>query len=291
MTLGLRHRRTTLLLGSVAIVGFATSHALEVGLRMAFRTRRRPAVTDAAPSVWLTTTGGKRLAARYVAPRHDDGAVVLVIHGWGGSSADMDVAAHSLSANGLGVLLVDARCHGDSDDDDFASMPRFAEDIEVGLEWLTTFGVTPDRVVLLGHSVGAGAALLVASRRRVAGVIALACMAHPAEMMTAMMVRKRIPLSVVRLVLWKMQRLLGQRFDSFAPVHTIAAVSCPVLLLHGDADTTVPVADAQRLRHASNGGARLVIVEGADHQSADAFLQHADMVVAFVDECLSSRAG
>jgi len=57
---------------------------------------------------------------------------------------------------GFAVLLLDARCHGRSDDDSFTSMPRFAEDIAAGLDWLKRQpGIAADQLALLGHSVGA----------------------------------------------------------------------------------------------------------------------------------------
>ena len=70
------------------------------------------------------------------------------MHGWDGSSQEMASVAPPLTAAGFAVLFVDARCHGTSDEDDFASMPRFAEDIECGLEWLaTTRRILSERVV------------------------------------------------------------------------------------------------------------------------------------------------
>ncbi|MBK5227324.1 MAG: alpha/beta fold hydrolase [Actinobacteria bacterium] len=257
-------------------------------LRRAFRVNRvRHDEGLPGDTIWIQGRRGKRLAARYLLPTHGDPqGVVLVMHGWSSSSRDMLEAAGSLNRAGFGALLVDARCHGDSDDDDLASMPRFAEDIESALHWLEHHrGVNPRNVVLLGHSVGAGAALLAARGYRVAGVIAVACMAHPREMMQASMARAGIPRPLVRYVLWRVQRILGQRFDDFAPVNTIRDISCPVLIVHGDEDTTVPLSDAHRLERVAGDRARLLVVRGADHRSREAFLQHATEITAFVRSC------
>ena len=89
---------------------------------------------------------------------------VLVMHGWGGNAALMLPLARPLHEAGYATLFVDARCHGASDDDSFASLPRFAEDTEHAFAWLyTRAGVDPARIALLGHSVGAGAVLFAAS--------------------------------------------------------------------------------------------------------------------------------
>ena len=44
----------------------------------------------------------------------------------------------------------------------------------------------------------------------------------------------------------------------------------PLLLIHGDADTTVPLADAQRLVSLAGPGAEHWVVAGADHSQAHA---------------------
>ena len=112
---------------------------------------------------------------------------VLVIHGWNGAASLMLPIASLVHGAGLHALFLDARGHGRSDDDRFSSMPRFAEDIDAGLRWLRDDArVEPDCVVLLGHSVGAGASLLAASRDpRIAAVVSIATMAHPGALMPA----------------------------------------------------------------------------------------------------------
>jgi len=157
------------------------------------------------------------------------------------------LAAPLLGA-GLNVLLLDARCHGRSDDDELTSMPAFADDIAIGLAWLRRRSeVDGSRVVLVGHSVGAGASLLVASRDEdVAAVVSIASMAHPEAFMKTML-RARLPGPLTKLALRYVEHAVGQRFESFAPVHTITRVRAPVLLVHGDEDLTVPVEDARLL--------------------------------------------
>lgn len=48
--------------------------------------------------------------------------------------------------------------------------------------------------------------------------------------------------------------VIGAQFDEIAPVHSMTRVLCPVLLVHGEDDDTVPFDDARRLLAA--GGAR-----------------------------------
>ena len=120
---------------------------------------------------------------------------VVVMHGWGGNAALMLPLARPLHEAGYATLFVDARCHGASDDDSFASLPRFAEDTEHAFAWHSTrAGVDPARIALLGHSVGAGAVLFAASRTpQVAAVVSVAAFSHPAAMMRRWLAAKRIP--------------------------------------------------------------------------------------------------
>ncbi len=195
----------------------------------------------------IGTANARRVHAWLVAPASGcgvPGPAVVVMHGWGGNAAMMLPLARPLHDAGFAALYLDARCHGASDDDSFASLPRFAEDLEHALDWLEQQeGIDPARIGVIGHSVGAGAALLAASRRpRLAAVVSVSAFAHPAAMMQRWLAAKRIPARTVgRYILGYVQEIIGHRFDDIAPVATIARVRCPVMLVHGAADDVVPL--------------------------------------------------
>ena len=241
------------------------------------RPPRRPPVdlppAPGAVDVSLAAANGRTLRGWFLVAPGANGVqpAALVMHGWGGSSADMAPLAEPLLGAGMHVLLLDARCHGRSDDDKFVSMPRFAEDVDSGLAWLRQRNdVDRSKLVLVGHSVGAGACLLVAARgSAVAAVVSIASMAHP-EVFMARTLGKRLPRPLARLALRYVERTIGHRFETFAPVHTIGRFQAPVLLVHGDRDTTVPVADAYELHGQAPDRTQLLIIEGADHRSIGA---------------------
>lgn len=217
---------------------------------------------------------------------------VLVMHGWGANAAMMWQVVPPLHDAGFAVLLIDARCHGRSDDEEFTSMPRFAEDIAAGLAWLRRqTGIAPDRLALLGHSVGAAAALLHACvHRDVLAVVSLAAFAHPREVMRDFMAEKRVPYPLVGwYVMRHVQRVIGSSFDDIAPVHTIARVQCPVLVVHGRTDRVVPMADSKRLVERS-ACARLLLVDG-DHDLREGLAPHAGTLVDFLRRtCMADRS-
>ena len=64
----------------------------------------------------------------------------------------------------MNVLLYDSRNHGKSDGDTFSSLPRFAEDLGSVIAW-TKQRDPSQKIVVLGHSIGAAAAMLAASAK------------------------------------------------------------------------------------------------------------------------------
>ena len=223
-------------------------------------------------AVTLPTRNDKRLHAWFI-PAAARAPALVIMHGWGGNAGMMLPLAGPLHRAGYTLLLVDARCHGLSDDDSFASLPRFAEDIEAALDWLAgQAAVDPARLGVVGHSVGAGAALLAASRRpALRAVVSLAAFAHPATMMRRWLASKGIPYwPLGAYVLAYVQRAIGHRFDAIAPVTTIAGIGCPVLLVHGLADETVPLADAEAILAAGRPGqVQLLTVPGSHDDYGD----------------------
>jgi len=243
--------------------------------------------------VRIATANGRSLFGWFV-PAADGGAApaVAVVHGWGGNAETMLPLARPLHGAGFAVLLFDARCHGRSDEDTFASLPRFAEDLEHALDWLQRQpGVDPRGIALVGHSVGAGAALLVASRRAdVAAVVSLAAFSHPRAMMRRWLAAKRIPYFPLGwAVLRYVERVIGHRYDAIAPVASIRKLSCPTLLVHGAEDETVPVAEARAI-HAARGGdhVQLKIVAGSHDDFGDSgdVANEVAELVAFLRDCL-----
>lgn len=218
------------------------------------------------------------------------GAAALVVHGWGGNATDMLPVSEPLLDAGLHVLLLDVRGHGRSDDADLTSMPTFAEDISAALVWLRTQPqVDPAHIVLVGHSVGAGACLFVAAGDpAVAAVISLASMADPEAFMSRRL-RRRLPGPLTAFALRFVEHAIGHRFAEFAPVHTIGQLRAPVLLLHGQRDTTIPLSDAYRLHAAAPDHSFLVVMPNADHNSIEALDGVTPAVLSFLREANVTR--
>ena len=176
---------------------------------------------------------------------------IVLLHGWCGNAGDFLPAAHALHQAGFAVLLIESRNHGRSDWDDHSSLPRFAEDLDSAIDWLKTLAlVDSKRIVALGHSVGAAAVLLSASRRHdLAAVVSISAFAHPEQVMRRWFALRSVPYwPLAWLINRALERVIGASFDDIAPVNTVAKSTCPVLLVHGRQDTVVPISDAHQIK-------------------------------------------
>jgi pimeloyl-ACP methyl ester carboxylesterase len=270
------------------------------GLR-APRLRHEPGWNDPGPGglrrVPFPVHGarGQRLSAWLALPPGACAArpapVVVAVHGWGANGSTLDPLVEPLVRAGIAVVLFDAANHGDSSAEAFSSLPRFAEDLAAVIDTLRPMpAVDTARVGLLGHSVGAAAVLLHTARHGGArAVVSLSAFAHPGEVMERWLRQHHIPRRWVgTAILEHVQEVIGERFDHIAPEHQLPRIDCPVLLVHGEHDRTVPLSDAHRLRAQLRRG-ELLVVDG-DHDLRVALLPHTERLVRFFGRHLEPGA-
>lgn len=250
----------------------------------------------AAQPVDIPGPNGKKLFAWFMpvpgtTPTPTPTPAILVMHGWGANASMMLPSVAPLLDAGFAVLLLDARCHGASGDEPFTSLPRFAQDIEAGLDWLAVQSrVDASRLALIGHSVGAGAALLSATRRDdIRAVVSISAFAHPYEVMRRLLAQHHIPyFGVGWYVLRHVQRVIGARFDDIAPIHSMTRVRCPVLLVHGEDDDMVPFDDAKRLLAVGQPGRVQLLAVAGRHDPTEALQTEPSQMLAFLKGQLGS---
>ena len=122
-------------------------------------------------TVGLTTSDGVDLAAWYLPGT--TGAAIIVAHGAGSTRSDALDQAAVLNRNGFSVLLIDARGHGESGGSamDFGWYGDL--DIAAGIDHLKVRSdVDPERIGVLGLSMGGEEAIGAATDRRVHAVVA-----------------------------------------------------------------------------------------------------------------------
>lgn len=261
-------------------------------IHLGFRVPRNPEKTDPGrlgltfQTLSIPTVSQKRLFG-WLLPVPGATTTLMILHGWGGNAEQMLPMALPFHQAGMNVLLIDARNHGNSDRDGFSSLPRFAEDLEKAIEWLKrTYPEYSRKIVLLGHSVGGGAVLLAASRRSdIDAVISVSAFAHPEWMMRRFLKRVHIPAPLITFVIRYVEWVIGYRYEEIAPINTICHIKCPVLLVHGKADQTVPVEDALIVeRGCRRPYIRLLMVENAGHESVEKIRVYKEELVQFLQD-------
>lgn len=89
-------------------------------------------------------------------------------------------------------------------------------------------------------------------------------------------------------VFWAMQRIIGHRFDDFAPRNRIALLEAPVMLVHGDADSVGPMDSMRELAAAPR--AEVLVVPDGGHSDLTPFEPYVSQIIEFLNRHLRSKA-
>jgi pimeloyl-ACP methyl ester carboxylesterase len=249
--------------------------------------------------VRLRARDGLRLSARWlpVEARADGWSpdpheAILLLHGYSGSIAPDLVEYGPFLRRTAGVLGLDFRGHGGSDDGPSTFGLLETEDIAGALAWLGERGIT--RVALVGTSMGgiaAIAAVAVLGDGSLAAVdgdptaprdvdeaprpIVVGIVADSTAPDLEVPVGSRVGGPAGRFVAARLfdgaTRLLGADPRATEPSRVVSLLeSLPLLLIHGEADTTVPIAEGRRLAGLAGVGSEHWVVPGARHSGSHA---------------------
>jgi uncharacterized protein len=115
---------------------------------------------------------------------------------------------------------------------------------------VTTRGMDPGQIISAGWSLGGAVAIDLASRRKVAGLIAFSAFTSGVDMG-----RRILPFVPVSL-------LLRHRFES---QRKIAKIRCPILIGHGRDDPLIPFTMGEKLAKAAAGPVTTLWIDRAEH--------------------------
>ena len=219
-------------------------------------------------TVSFRSSDGLRLYGWH-APSRNSAAVILV-HGHAGNRCGLLPEAAWLAAQGYGVLFYDSRNSGESE----GALSTFGllevNDVRGAVDFIAARpGVDPRRIGLLGHSQGGGTVILAGARiPQVSAVAAESAytslednISSGVEQLTGLP-----PFPFAPLVVFFAQQATGMDITQVRPVDEIASISPrPLLLVHGEQDETILVANAYRLYAAAQEPKELYIVPNAGH--------------------------
>ncbi len=216
-----------------------------------------PALLQAGPvdarRIDYTATDGVRLFSYVVGDCDGDHSAMLVFHG----NADVarllvPWARRVVERTSLCVVLAEYRGYDGLSGD--PSYPGSALDALAALQVTQdSLGVTPDRLVLYGHSLGSAIAAELAATARPRALVL------QSPFTTAQDMARRLFVPGVN-ALW---RLISRvHFDTVTRVRTLAT---PVSVAHGDRDLIIPDWMGRAVYENAKQKGQLLIVHGAGH--------------------------
>jgi hypothetical protein len=224
----------------------------------------------------ITTPDGVVLRGWILRGHRGNGDAVIVLHGLGDNRIGMTGYAQLFLSHGFTVLMPDARAHGVSG----GALATYGlierNDIHQWFEFLRS-KEHPRCIFGMGESMGAAELLQsLAAGTNFCGVVAESSFATFREIAYDRMgqpfhlgpwVGRTVMRPIVEIAFLRARWKYGLRMRDISPEDSVAATKVPVLLIHGDVDSNIPVRHS-RLIHARKVAAQIWEVPGADHCGA-----------------------
>jgi uncharacterized protein len=207
-------------------------------------------------AVTITATDGASLKAWELRPEDANGDTVILLHGLRGNRLEMVNYADMLLTHGYSVLMPDARAHGSSGGNlaTYGLIER--NDIHLWFEWLA-MNRHPHCVYGFGESMGAAQILqALQSESRFCAVAAECPFSTFRETSydrmgqrfhTGPWLGRTVLRPVIESAYLYVRLRYGLNMDKVSPEDAVATTRVPVLLIHGQSDTNIPLRHSQRI--------------------------------------------
>jgi abhydrolase domain-containing protein 17 len=177
----------------------------------------------------LPVSDTEKISAIYL-PNAQSAYTLLYIHGNAEDIGDIRPLLDRLHRWGFSVFAYDYRGYGTSDGN--PSEHNAYQDADAAYTYLTQqLKIPPKQIIVYGRSLGGGSATELANRYPVAGLIL--------ESTFTSAFRVVLPFPILP-------------FDKFSNLVKLRKVRCPVLVMHGQADQTIPIQHGQTLFEAAS---------------------------------------
>jgi fermentation-respiration switch protein FrsA (DUF1100 family) len=215
--------------------------------------------------VELHAADGTELFAWFMPARGKAKGTVLYLHGNG-----QNISAHFanvawMPAAGFNVLALDYRGYGGSQGS--PSLPGIQLDIDAAMrELLAREDVDPERIAVFGQSLGGALAIHYVAHSRYRDSVR-ALVVDSAFSDYERIGQERLAAAIIT---WPLQWFAAVAIDNrYSPQAAVGALSpIPLLLIHGDEDSLVPLHHSQRLYELAGYPKDLWVVPGAGHIQA-----------------------
>ena len=220
---------------------------------------------------WSTRTSDGLTLRGYYYPTSARRQLIVLVHGLWESWPEMAALGRDLHRHDYDILLFDLRGHGQSDPSRIFMGGRERADLRAVLSWAGRQGFSNDRIGWVGHSMGASTLLMEAAHnpRIQAAVIDSPYGSLPELLRTQLPKHSHLPSWFNPGILTAAHLAFGVRTDNLVPIRSAERWGRrPLLLIHGEADSIVPVSQARRLARAAGPTCRAVTLPGVEHVQA-----------------------
>jgi pimeloyl-ACP methyl ester carboxylesterase len=201
--------------------------------------------------------------------------IIILVHGFTGDKSEggkFDKLTDALLEKNFNVLAFDFSGCGESDDDPL-TVTKENDDLRCAIEFILQKGLSP--IGIMGYSLGALVTANVWDKKMKTTVFwSPVTNSHPdvrsrfspeqLEELKKTGLITRIKAQGVRKKYVIDGKLLEER-SHIDQKELLRKIKCPVLIIHGDQDQRVPLADSQRAMQYLPIQSRIEIIEGADH--------------------------
>jgi uncharacterized protein len=230
-----------------------------------------PRLVSPHATPWSVRTADGLTLRGWYHPTGERRHLVILVHGMWGSWHEMAGLGHDLHARGYDVLLFDLRGHGQSDPSRLFMGRRERGDLRAVLSWAKREGFTPDRIGWVGFSLGASTLLMEAAQNPNIRVAVIdSPFGNLPELLDAQLSKySNLPRFFNPGILTAAHLAYGVRTDDLIPIRSARSWGKrPLLLIHGEADTTVPARQARLLARAAGSSCQTLMVPGVEHVEA-----------------------
>ncbi len=232
----------------------------------------------AEEKVFFDNGKGQKLCGILCLPETDKPPVIIMIHGLTGDKDEhgrFSKAAERFCQEGFCVLRFDCRGTGESDGKfEDMTIETEVEDLLAAIDYIETRNISKERVGVLGMSLGGEIAILGALKRDVKTLVLWAPVTSSERSKERFSEDEKKKFetegkTIIRSSATGRPWLVGRGFyDSSISVKVeeeVKKLRCPVLIIHGDKDSTVPLEHSKQAFEDLNVEKRLEVIEGADH--------------------------
>lgn len=209
---------------------------------------------------------GLQIAAWYI-PSEDDQRAIILVHGRDNSRTngfvDQFVSfASALHESGFSVLMIDLRGHGESDNARYSFGIKERQDVLGGVDWLEARGYQPERIGVLGYSLGAASVIGAAAEEEDIGAIWIdSSFADVYPIIEgAWEVESGLPKVFLYPTKWMVRLMYGYDITASRPVDEIEKIAPrPIFITHCKADKLIPISHMDQLLAAAQNTQSWVI--------------------------------